>query len=407
MSLQENVNEVIQQTPVIDMHTHLFPSELQTLCLTGIDELLTYHYLVSESFLWLDMDYSAFFELSKKEQAEIVWETLFVKRSPISEAAQGILTILNGLDIPYSTSLEDIRHYFASIEKEGYVEYLMSLAGVSSIVMTNNPFDREERAYWKNNTSFPAETFIPALRVDSLLSHWPEAAQIIREDGFPVSDTVNMETIESVKQFLRSWIQEMQPVYVAASLPWDFPQRNVESVLLKDCILAVCREFQLPLSLMIGTKRGMNPELQIAGDGTGAFQMQYLENLCVHYPDQKFLITMLSRENQYELTVLAQKFRNVMVFGCWWYLNTPQFMKEITQMRLSQLGLRFIPQHSDCRVMEQLIYKWKHFKEVFSALMYDHYLSLEKKGVHITRHDIENDIHTMFQHNFWTFVNEK
>jgi hypothetical protein len=30
---------------------------------------------------------------------------------------------------------------------------------------------------------------------------------------------------------------------------------------------------------------------------------------------------MLSRENQHELCVVARKFRNVHIFGCWWFTN--------------------------------------------------------------------------------------
>ncbi|SFP60467.1 glucuronate isomerase [Salibacterium halotolerans] len=407
MNLQENVNDVIQKTPVLDMHTHLFPSAFHQLCLTGIDELLTYHYLVSEAFLWLDMEYASFFERPKTEQAEIVWNTLFVQRSPISEASQGILTVLQELGIPFSRDLNDIRSRFAAFDHNDYPEYLMKVANISSIVMTNNPFDAAERKYWDSHTTFSRETFLPALRVDPLISHWTEAAITLRNDGFPVSDTVNDQTIETAKQYIRSWVETMNPVYIAASLPWDFPKSNVESALLERCVLAVCQDYNLPLSLMIGTKRGLNPDLQMGGDSTGQFNFEYLENICMQHPNQKFLITMLSRENQYELTVLAQKFRNVMVFGCWWYLNTPQFMEEITQMRMSQLGIRFIPQHSDCRVMEQLIYKWKHFKDVFSGLLYKHYEALETKGIPVSRSDIENDVYAMFQTNFRHFITKK
>jgi hypothetical protein len=35
---------------VIDLHTHLFPPSHGPLMLWGIDELLTYHYLVAEFF---------------------------------------------------------------------------------------------------------------------------------------------------------------------------------------------------------------------------------------------------------------------------------------------------------------------------------------------------------------------
>jgi hypothetical protein len=58
---------------------------------------------------------------------------------------------------------------------------------------------------------------------------------------------------------------------------------------------------------------------------------------------------MLARENQHELAVAARKFGNLMVFGCWWFVNNPSLITEITRMRVELLGTSFIPQHSDAR----------------------------------------------------------
>ena len=48
--LRAEVEIVVNSTPVMDAHTHLFPPEFNELCLDGIDELLTYHYLTAETF---------------------------------------------------------------------------------------------------------------------------------------------------------------------------------------------------------------------------------------------------------------------------------------------------------------------------------------------------------------------
>jgi len=55
---------------VIDLHTHLLPPSHGALCLWGIDELLTYHYLVAEYFMTAPASISpeVFYELNKKEQ---------------------------------------------------------------------------------------------------------------------------------------------------------------------------------------------------------------------------------------------------------------------------------------------------------------------------------------------------
>ena len=47
----EFVKATVENTPVIDLHTHLFPESHGDLNLHGIDELLTYHYLIAEYFM--------------------------------------------------------------------------------------------------------------------------------------------------------------------------------------------------------------------------------------------------------------------------------------------------------------------------------------------------------------------
>ena len=98
--LRAEVELVVNAAPVMDVHTHLFPPEFNELCLWGIDELLTYHYLTAETFRSARIPYKQFWAMSKTDQADLVWKTLFVDNTPTSEAAQGIVSVLDafGLD---------------------------------------------------------------------------------------------------------------------------------------------------------------------------------------------------------------------------------------------------------------------------------------------------------------------
>lgn len=49
--IKDHVMASVESTPAIDVHTHLFPQSHGSLLLYGIDELLTYHYLVAEFFM--------------------------------------------------------------------------------------------------------------------------------------------------------------------------------------------------------------------------------------------------------------------------------------------------------------------------------------------------------------------
>ena len=48
--LRRQVQDAVNSTPVVDMHTHLYPANFGPLCLWGIDEVVTYHYLIAELF---------------------------------------------------------------------------------------------------------------------------------------------------------------------------------------------------------------------------------------------------------------------------------------------------------------------------------------------------------------------
>jgi hypothetical protein len=105
---------------------------------------------------------------------------------------------------------------------------------------------------------------------------------------------------------------------------------------------------------------------------------------------------VLARENQHELCVLARKFRNLHIFGCWWFLNNPSLIDEMTRMRLELLGLSFTPQHSDARVLDQLIYKWTHSRQVISRVLVEKYGDLAATGWVPSREEIQRDVQKLF-----------
>jgi len=95
--------------------------------------------------------------------------------------------------------------------------------------------------------------------------------------------------------------------------------------------------------------------------------MRSLDRLCAGNPEVRFLVTVLARENQHELCVAGRKFPNLLPFGCWWFLNNPSLILEMTRMRVELLGFGFVPQHSDARILDQLIYKWAHSRAVLAT----------------------------------------
>src|SRR5713226_2558808 len=58
--LRRQVELVVRTSPVIDIHTHVFSPEFDGMFLHGIDDLITYHYLIDETFRSTDLPHARF-----------------------------------------------------------------------------------------------------------------------------------------------------------------------------------------------------------------------------------------------------------------------------------------------------------------------------------------------------------
>ena len=127
------------------------------------------------------------------------------------------------------------------------------------------------------------------------------------------------------------------------------------------------------------------------GDGLRRVDLRPLARLLTAQPRLKVLATLLGRADQHEACVLAQKFPNLHLYGCWWYCNNPSIIRELTSMRLEMLGTAFTAQHSDCRVLDQLVYKWRHSRAVIAEALAAQYAHLLGAGWTLTRGDVRRD----------------
>src|SRR5258708_5396236 len=114
-SIARWVQQPVASTPVYDLHTHLYPASFSRLSLWGIEELITYHYLIAESIRATGLSYEKYWAMPQARQTEFIWKTLFIDRAPISEACRGVVTVLKrlGLDVA-SKNLSTLRQFFAS-----------------------------------------------------------------------------------------------------------------------------------------------------------------------------------------------------------------------------------------------------------------------------------------------------
>jgi hypothetical protein len=405
------VEDALRATRFIDIHTHLFMPSLGDNGLWGIDNLITYHYLEAELFRSADIAPREYFALSRSEKADVIWRALFVENAPVSEATRGVVAVLNAFGLPTQgpdlSEIREARQFFAAQSVDAHIDRVLQLAGVSEFVMTNDPLDPHEAPLWERGVASDPR-FHPVLRLDRILNKWAEHWPILAALGYRVDADAGGRSMDDVRRFLAEWHDRMHPVYMAVSLPdtFQFPEDSVRGRLLAGAVLPACREFDIPLSLMIGVRYLVNPALKLAGDAVGKADLRAVEYLCREFPDNRYFVSVLSRENQHELCVYARKFSNLMPFGCWWFLNNPSIVEEMTRERLEMLGTSFIPQHSDARILEQVIYKWRNTRRTLAPILANSYGLLSEDGRPVTREDIRRDIDRMFRSNFerWTRI---
>src|SRR5262245_15066214 len=127
-AIQKQIESALAAEPIVDMHTHLYPPSFGSpvpnktgktdptgLLLWGIDELLTYHYLVAEVFRVVPaskLSYDDFWKMSKIQQADHIFKHLFVERAPVSEACRGVLTCVQKLGLDPNEGPEKWRKFF-------------------------------------------------------------------------------------------------------------------------------------------------------------------------------------------------------------------------------------------------------------------------------------------------------
>jgi hypothetical protein len=276
--------------------------------------------------------------------------------------------------------------------------------------MTNAVFDDNERERWLGNPqSGDDPRFAAVLRFDPLLRDWPAAARRLSQWGYPASESLDQRSVDSAKRFMGDWIDRMRAIYCAVSLPpeWRYEgpeDHQVGSQVMRQIVLPALAERDLPFAMMIGSKLRVNPGLRDGGDMVGLADVASVARLCQEFPQNRFFCTMLARENQHELAVAARKFGNLMPFGCWWFLNNPSLIDEITRMRVELLGTSFIPQHSDARVLDQLIYKWDHSRELIARVLVEKYGDIAAAGWQLSEVEIRRDVQLLLAGNMEAFL---
>jgi len=323
----------------------------------------------------------------------------------VSEAARGVVTAWKRLGAPNVRDYDGVLKHFAGMSAAQAIDLVFKTANVSGVVMTNDPLNPGEQKVWNGGKKRDSR-FQAALRIDPILLDWYAAWTQVKQMGYDVARDLPESTYPEIVRFLKDWASKMKPLYMAVSLPPTFmmPDDSPTGRVLANAVLPACRELGIPFAMMIGVKKRVMPELGDAGDAEGLADLSSVSYLCRAFPHNKFLLTVLSRENHHEAMVLARKFRNLHVFGCWWFNNNPSIVEEITRARLELLGLSMTPQHSDARILDQLVYKWAHSRKVIAGALCEKYGYLIDEGWYPTEDEITRDVELLLGGEFRRFL---
>ena len=76
-------------------------------------------------------------------------------------------------------------------------------------------------------------------------------------------------------------------------------------------------------------------------------------------------------------------------------------------MRIEILGTAFTAQHSDARVLDQLLYKWKHSRKEIVEVLEKEYAKVLASGWSLTVDDLERDLNRLLGGSYEEFMAKK
>jgi len=341
---------------------------------SGLDDLLTTPELVGQTLRTQRFDPAQFAAADKPTQAHTVWKTLFLDQIPLSDATRAVLTTLQsfGLDIN-EKDLDQLRSKFP---KEAW-EQVLGVAGVTRLVMTNDPFDDKERAFWQSQPQRDVR-FFSGLQLNTMVHGWKDNHPRLKPWGYQVSGNITTSHDE-IMRFLDIWMDRTLPIYVSFSLP---ALQGEPGQMLRNCILPIC------------LKRGIAINCTVRPGG-----LHELAALCHEFPGLRILASVESFDEESALALVGSRFPNLLIYG------TPRpGNSALIAQRLGSQGLTFVPQPSGARVLEQLISRWTLFKPQAVDLLAQHYTSLEEIGYRVDQDQIEKDLRDLLGQRFWTFL---
>ena len=116
------------------------------------------------------------------------------------------------------------------------------------------------------------------------------------------------------------------------------------------------------------------------------------------------MVAVLDAAQQHAAAVIASRFRNVHIWGSWWFSALPSVAAEGTAMRMEMLGVEFTFCASSAKLHDQLIYKWKNSRALLTSTLTSKYSDVAERGWRVSRGDIRRDVQRLLGGAFEDFL---
>lgn len=412
MSLEEYVNEV----PLLDVHTHI---DFRNPAASKPQHIMLYHYIVTE-LRSIGVPVEEAMSKGGDPVERLIKYFKFIRNTSTYWCLRQILSALYGFDEePKPDNWRRLKDIIVSkFSDGGWAEKIREKTRIEKIFLTVNPLVELK-------PEFDRGLYAASLRLDPLvgglsresIGKLEEAAggEASNLEGFrellarrfeafrssAVTAALSIQSFESYKPTHKILAEEAYSKLYAGKPLSRVERANLRSGVLS-IVLDLCREWKLPIQVMVGVVRGLPgsspPDLAVC------FKQRGLQHLCrffYEYGDVDFHLISAYRFQSHELTVIAKNYPNVYLTGYWWYCFFPESVIQHLLERIQLLPIgKICGFFSDAYVLE-----WIYGKAALARKMTAEALELMVKRGFYTESLAEEVAECLFSKNARRFFN--